>query len=117
MLAVSRFRYPDGDVDRPLAELGSCVAAFAGLPGFVSGTVGRALDDPTLWLLATTWENVGSYRRALSSYEVKAQVMSLLASAVDEPAAYEVLAVEGVGATPGAQEAGEPNEAKPRGVG
>jgi hypothetical protein len=117
MLAVSRFRYPEGDVDRPLAELGSCVAAFAGFPGFVSGTVGRALDDPALWVLATTWANVGSYRRALSSYEVKSQVMPLLAGAVDEPSAYEVLAVEGAAAGLGAQEPDEPNRAKPRGDG
>jgi hypothetical protein len=117
MLAVSRFHYPDDDVDRPLAELGSCVTVLSGVPGFVSATVGRALDDPTLWLLATTWENVGSYRRALSSYEVKAQVMPVLANAVDEPSAYEVLAAQGDGAAAGGLGAGEPNEAKPRGGG
>ena len=33
--------------------------------------MGRNVDDPALWLLTTTWENVGSYRRALSAYDVK----------------------------------------------
>jgi hypothetical protein len=111
MLVVSRFRYPDGDVDRPLDDLRSCVEGLARFSGFVSGTVGRALDDPTLWLLTTTWQDVGSYRRALSSYEVKAQVVPLLARAIDEPSAYEVLAGDGEA---GAHEA---NEAKPRGSG
>jgi len=111
MLVVSRFRYPDAEVEPALAELNSCVEHFSSLPGFVSGTVGRALDDPSLWLLTTTWQDVGSYRRALSSYDVKAQVVPLLARAIDEPSAYEALA--GVGA----DDATEPNVAKPRGAG
>ncbi|HSS66940.1 MAG TPA: antibiotic biosynthesis monooxygenase, partial [Nocardioidaceae bacterium] len=68
-------------------------------------------DEPSLWLLTTEWRDVGSYRRALSSYEVKAQVVPLLSRAIDEPSAFEVLA--GDGATPG----DEANEAKPRGSG
>jgi hypothetical protein len=111
MLVVSRFRYADGEVDRPLAELTSCVEQFARLPGYESGSIGRALDDPGLWLLTTGWRDVGSYRRALSSYDVKAQVVPLLSRAIDEPSAYEVLAGDGSTAST------EPNTAKPRGSG
>jgi hypothetical protein len=111
MLVVSRFRYPDDTVDRPIGELRSCVTHFSRFAGFVSGSVGRALDDPTLWLLTTTWQDVGSYRRALSSYEVKAEVVPVLANALDEPSAFEVLAGEGVAVDP------EANRAKPRGDG
>jgi quinol monooxygenase YgiN len=111
MLVVSRFRYPDGEVEQTVAELSSCVELLSRLPGFVSGTVGRALDDPTLWLLTTTWRDVGSYRRALSSYDAKVQVVPLLSRAIDEPSAYEALA--GVGA----EAAMEPNVVKPRGAG
>jgi hypothetical protein len=118
MLVVSRFRYANDDgVDRPLAELRSCVEHFSRFAGFVSGTVGRALDDPGLWLLTTTWQDVGSYRRALSSYDVKVEVVPLLSRAIDEPSAYEVLATEGAGLTHGAHEAYEANQAKPRGEG
>jgi hypothetical protein len=53
--------------------------------------VGRNLDDPTLWLLTTRWENVGAYRRALSSYDVKLNAVPLLSRAVDEPSAYELV--------------------------
>ncbi|MGH8965474.1 MAG: antibiotic biosynthesis monooxygenase, partial [Actinomycetes bacterium] len=53
--------------------------------------------DPGLWVLQTRWENVGSYRRALSSYDVKVGAVPLLSRAVDEPSAYEL--VEGGGET------------------
>jgi hypothetical protein len=108
MLAVSRFRYDDNEVDLPQRELGACLALLQSFPGCVSGSVGRALDDPALWLLATSWRNVGAYRRAMSSYEVKADFMQVLGRAIDEPSAFEVLAGDGMT---------EANEAKPRGAG
>ncbi len=83
-----------------------CVNQLAVRAGFVAGTVGRALDDPTLWVLATSWENVGAYRRALSSYDVKMFVVPLLSHALDEPSAYEVIIGEG---------ATSPNAVIPRG--
>ena len=106
MLAVIRFRVSSEratqfglDAERALAVLRQCA-------GFVQGDLGRAADDPTLWVFVTRWSNVGSYRRALSSYEVRAQAVPLLSQAIDEPSAYEILV--GEGATP-------PNEQKPRG--
>jgi hypothetical protein len=95
MLAISRFRYDDESPDRPGQELGLCLEQLAAKPGFVTGAVGRALDDPTLWVLQTRWRNVGSYRRALSAYEIRMTVVPLLANAVDEPSAYEILAGDG----------------------
>jgi hypothetical protein len=106
MLVISRFRYDEDLTDRATTELRSCLERFAECPGYVRGTVGRAVDDPGLWLLATTWEHVGAYRRALSSYDIKVQVVPLLSLALDEPSAYEVLVGEG---------ARPPNEAKSRG--
>ena len=82
-----------------------CLRMLSERQGFVSGAVGRALDDPTRWVLQTRWENVGSYRRALSAYDVRTTVVPLLAYAVDEPSAYEI--VVGEGATP-------MNQARPR---
>ncbi|MGA8210766.1 MAG: antibiotic biosynthesis monooxygenase, partial [Nocardioidaceae bacterium] len=69
----------------------AALAALAERPGHLAGELGRNLDDPGLWLLATTWENVGSYRRALSSYAVKVSAVPLLSRAVDEPSAYELV--------------------------
>ena len=53
--------------------------------------MGRNVDDPTLWVLVTTWEHVGAYRRALSSYDVKLHAVPLLSRALDEPSAYEAV--------------------------
>ena len=39
--------------------------------GYVDGQLGRNVDDPTLWVMVTRWQDVGSYRRALSAYDVK----------------------------------------------
>jgi hypothetical protein len=108
MLVVTRFRYDETQSGQAQIDLGTCVDAFAERPGYLSGTVGRAVDDPTLWVLATTWENVGAYRRALSAYDIKMHVVPVLSHAIDEPSAYEVIV--GAGSV-------EPNEAKPRGSG
>ena len=93
MLVVTRLRAPSDDpaaaeeLRRGLHRAHEVLAAKAGYAG---GEVGRNLDDPGLWVLCTRWENVGSYRRALSSYEAKLLVQPLLLHAVDEPSAYEV---------------------------
>ena len=105
MLALWRFRYDDDLTDRAADELGSCLAALRLRAGFGTGVVGRALDDPTLWVLETHWDDVGSYRRALSAYDIRVSVGPILAQAVDEPSAYEVLDDGGTSTL---------NEARPR---
>ena len=105
---VTRFRYDDTDADQARSELGSCLDAFAQRPGYLTGAVGRAVDDPQLWVLSTRWEHVGAYRRALSAYEIKLHVVPLLSQAIDEPSAYEILVGDGAVVA---------NEVKPRGSG
>ncbi|QIX27331.1 antibiotic biosynthesis monooxygenase [Nocardioides sp. JQ2195] len=90
MLVVNRFRVPEGDA----AFRGDLEAAHALLserPGYVDGTIGRNVDEPDLWVMTTRWVNVGAYRRALSSYDVKLGAVPLLSRAVDEPSAYEIV--------------------------
>lgn len=67
------------------------LAALAARPGFVSGDLGRAVDDGALFVLATRWVSIGSYRRALSNYDVKVHAVPLMYQAVDEPSAFESL--------------------------
>ena len=71
------------------ADLESALAALAARPGFVDSSLGRNVDDPGLWVLVTRWKDVGSYRRALSSYEVKLGAVQTLSRAIEEPSAYE----------------------------
>jgi hypothetical protein len=89
MLVVNRFR---GD-DSLRADLETARAALAERPGYLDGDLGRNVDDPELWVLVTRWRDVGSYRRALSAYEVKLSAVPVLSRAIDEPSGYE--SVEG----------------------
>ncbi|MCY7396503.1 MAG: antibiotic biosynthesis monooxygenase [Nocardioides sp.] len=91
MIVVSRFRVGAEESEQFRADVQGALEALAQRPGHLSGTIGRNLDDPTLWVLTTTWEHVGAYRRALSSYDVKLHAVPLLGRALDEPSAYEVV--------------------------
>ena len=98
MLVVTRLRTPSSDASPDLAAerelrtgLLHALGILAAKPGYLGGDVGRNVDDPTLWVLTTRWENVGSYRRALGSYESKMHIQPLMVHALDEPSAYEVV--------------------------
>src|SRR6476469_2742026 len=88
MLVVTRFDATDPDFEPRAA---AALDVLASRPGFLRGRLGRAADDPTTWLLSTEWDSVGSYRRSLSSYEVKVVATTLLAEGRDEVSAFEVL--------------------------
>lgn len=87
MLVVNRFRGDDG----LRADLETALAALAARPGFLDSSLGRNVDDPELWVLVTRWQDVGSYRRALSAYEVKLSAVPVLSRAIDEPSGYELV--------------------------
>ena len=90
MLVV--FRFATADQDTSFADAArTALETLAARPGFVRGRLGRAADDPAEWVLVTEWDGVGSYRRALSAFEVRVHATPLLARARDEPGAYEVL--------------------------
>jgi quinol monooxygenase YgiN len=89
MIAIARFEQPLSQATDFRAELEAVKAVLAEAPGFITGNVGQNLDQPTLWVLTTEWQNVGSYRRALSSTRAKLEAIPVLARAIDEPGAYE----------------------------
>lgn len=89
MFAIARFSVPLAQASHFEAQLQSALHAFSACDGYVSGEFGQNLDDLTLWSLTTHWENVGSYRRALSNLNVKMNAVPILAQAIDEPGAYE----------------------------
>ena len=91
MLVVNRFRVPDVRGAGFREQLEAAHRLLAACAGYLQGAIGRNVDDPELWVLTTRWENVGAYRRALSSYDVKVGAVPLLSLAVDEPSAYELV--------------------------
>jgi heme-degrading monooxygenase HmoA len=89
MIAVARFEVPLASATGFRAELEGVRDVLAEAVGFIGGEVGQNLDEPNLWVLTTRWENVGSYRRALSSTRAKLEAIPVLARAIDEAGAYE----------------------------
>jgi len=109
VLVVNRFRVPEW-VD-PVAfreRLDAAADVLRTCAGLEHAEVGRNVDEPEMWVLVTRWADVGSYRRALSSYDVKVGVVPLLSEAIDEPSAYEV---------PDTSPDGGLNRNQPRGLG
>lgn len=101
MLVVTRFTVAEAAAEQFRARAEAALGALAARPGYRGGRVARAVDDATRWLLTTEWDEVGSYRRALSGFDVKMTATPLLAQAAEEPSAYEVLYDDGPGATRG----------------
>ena len=94
LVVVNRFRVQESGSEQFRTDVSGALGALAERPGYVEGQVGRNVDDPGLWVLVTTWRNVGSYRRALSAYDVKVTAVPLLSLAIDEPSAYERVAAD-----------------------
>jgi hypothetical protein len=89
VLVVNRFRVPAGREESFRDDLETAREALAACAGYAGGEIGRNVDDPELWVLSTRWDNVGGYRRALSSYDVKLRAVVTLSQAIEEPSAYE----------------------------
>lgn len=89
MLAVTRFRV-DPEAEASFRSLARAASDFyLTRAGCEASEVLRNLDDPTLWVLASRWVDVGSYRRAYGGYDAKMILTPLLLLAVDEPGAYD----------------------------
>jgi heme oxygenase (mycobilin-producing) len=96
LLVVTRYVVDDpagGESFRLRAR--DALEALAAQPGCRAGHVARALDDPRRWVVQTEWDSVGSYRRALSAYDVKVRAVPLMYEQVDEETAYESLVAAG----------------------
>lgn len=88
MIVVSRFRVPERDRAWFEAASAPAVELLSVQPGLLGIDFGVNLDDPELWVLATRWADVGSYRRAMGSSN-RLVLWPLLALALDEPSAYD----------------------------
>ena len=89
MLVVTRHRV--SDPERFLKDASAALTALAQRPGCESAEAVRAIDDADTFLLVTRWADVGSYRRALSSFDVKLNAVPVMAGAADEPSAFETI--------------------------
>ena len=88
MFAIARFRVDPQEESQFLADLNRAQVALAACDGYISGRIGKNTDEPGLLALITEWRNIGSYRRALSNYQVKMVAVPVLARAIDEPGGF-----------------------------
>jgi antibiotic biosynthesis monooxygenase len=92
MLVLNRFVVPVETQDGFVLRAHAALTALAERPGYLSGRLTRAIEDPDHWTLVTEWESVGAYRRALGGFDVKVHATPLLSQSIDEPSAFETLA-------------------------
>jgi quinol monooxygenase YgiN len=91
VLVVTRYHVKPDDEQSFRADATAALRVLTERVGCLGATLGRAVDEPTLWTLTTTWRSVGAYRRALSNYDVKLVAVPLMYRAIDEPSAFEPL--------------------------
>jgi hypothetical protein len=91
VFVVIRFRVEETAQPEFIGRLETAVEVLSRQKGFVAARTGRNADEPDLLALSMEWVNIGSYRRALSPYEVKLAAVPLLSQAIDEPSAYDDL--------------------------
>jgi hypothetical protein len=91
MIVVTRHLVPQKDLAKWLASAKLAIAPLAKMPGCKSIVVGLATDQVDLVSVVSTWDGVGSYRRALSNFDVKMTSIPFLSTAIDEPSAFEVV--------------------------
>lgn len=88
MLAIIRFDEPD-EPEAFTAQGELALGALGRCAGFEGGELARSTDEPRTWVLCTRWANVGSYRRALSAYDVKLHATPFMYQARDEVSGFE----------------------------
>jgi quinol monooxygenase YgiN len=91
MLVITRYEVADDDLEQFRELAASAVEALSERAGCQQVRFGRNVDEPLLWVLASSWRTVGDYRRALSHPEVKVRAVPLMYRCIDEPSAYEDL--------------------------
>ncbi len=91
MIVVTRHAVDEGGEAAFLGQARAALTALAARPGYRAGRIGRAVEDPTCWVLITEWDGVGTYRRALSAYDVRVTAVPLLSTAIEEPTAFELV--------------------------
>ena len=97
MLVITRYVVPLEEQEAFHDEARLALRTLELQTGWRSGRIARTIDDPTLWVLATEWDSVGDYRRALSAHDTKVAAWPTLGRAIDEPTAYEVFDARGKG--------------------
>ena len=91
LVVMNRFRVAEHEAAQFSEDSRVALATLAESVGFIDGLIAASTDEADLRLITTRWVNVGSYRRALSRFEVKMSAIPLLSKAIDESSAFEAV--------------------------
>ena len=88
---IAQLVVPEGDraqFDQGYARIGELVGQS---PGFLSSELGQSTDSLQDLTLIHRWEGVGAYRKFLSRYEVKLEVIPFLSKFTKESVTVEII--------------------------
>jgi hypothetical protein len=91
LLVVTRHLVAPGERARFVERARLALATLAEQAGYMSGCLAQSTDDADSFIIETRWPDVGTYRRALSAFDVKVNAVPLLSSAHDESSAFEIV--------------------------
>lgn len=66
---------------------------LAKLPGWVTGSLARSVDEIDYWLITQHWADAGSCRRGLSTTELRPIAFELAQSSISDIATFEPLLI------------------------
>lgn len=100
MLLVCRFVVASVDAVEFLARARRALRLLTAADGCLGGELGRSVDEQDSWVLTVRFASVHAYRRAMSPFPVREQVVPLLSEALaDAPATFETLLTAAAGAS------------------
>lgn len=88
MLLVCRFADPSPDF---ATRAGRALELLTAQRGCLGGELGRSVDEPGAWVLTVRFASVDAYRRSLSPFDVRTEVIPLLSEATPDASTYETL--------------------------
>ncbi len=91
VLVITRHRVAQSDLPEWLISAKAALAPLATQPGCISSEIALATDEADLVTVVTRWQGVGTYRRALSNFDVKIHSIPFLSTAVDQSTAFELI--------------------------
>lgn len=91
MIVSSVHKVATADAEHFLELASTWLTALAKLPGWISGSVGRSVDEVDHWLILQQWQDVGSCRRGLSTSELRPIAFELAQSNISSVSTFETL--------------------------
>jgi quinol monooxygenase YgiN len=86
------------DVNEPIDRdfLTTCINILGNNPGCLGVELGRSLDSEVEHVLVSRWNNVGDYRKALSNYQVKSEVIPFISVRTRDSFTAEIVEILGI---------------------